>query len=91
MKNWLRNKLHRFIYPQDEIKMSTVTASGDRDIDMDGSLRFNVLNCAGGVVLQLHKYDEKRDRRNNSTYIIPDGEPVAERIGQIVSMELLKS
>jgi len=93
MKSWLRNKLHQFLYPSDSgVQMSKIAVSASSEsIDMDGSLRFNVLNCRGGVVLQLYRYDHKRDRSDNSTHLIPENENVAERIGQIVSLELLKN
>lgn len=93
MRNWLRNKLHRFLYPQDEVvamnKLSTT--SRNEGIDMDNCLRFNVLSCQGGIVVQLHKYDHKKDRSDNSTYVIPDHEDVTKRIAEIVSLELLKN
>jgi hypothetical protein len=44
----------------------------------------------GGTIVQIRHYDRKTDRNNNITHIIPDGEDIAERIGQIVSMELLR-
>ena len=45
----------------------------------------------GGTIVQIRHYDRKTDRHNNITHIIPDGEDISERIGQIVSMELLRS
>lgn len=90
MKTWLRNKIHGFLYPQDSMAQLSVAVTASGGVNMDDSLRFNVLVGSGGVVLQLQKYDRKSDRNNNSTHIIADGEPIAERIGQIVSMEMLK-
>ena len=94
MKNWLRNKLHNFLYPRDpqeisSAKLATVSVRSE-SIDMDNSLRFNVLVGSGGIVLQLIRYDHKKDRSDNSTHIIPEHEDIAVRIGQIVSMEILK-
>lgn len=66
-------------------------AMEDGSIDMSNALRFNVLPARGGVIVELRKYDHKIDRNNNSTHIIPEGENVAESIGQIVSLELLRS
>ena len=63
---------------------------GARSVDVDG-LSFNVMPAQGGTVVQIRQYDRKTDRNNNITHVIPDGEDISERIGQIVSMELLRS
>ena len=63
---------------------------GARAVDVEG-LSFNVMPAQGGTIVQIRHYDRKTDRHNNITHIIPDGEDISERIGQIVSMELLRS
>ena len=55
------------------------------------AIQFTVYTANGGRVIETRRYDRKTDRNNNSTYIITDDEDVATRVGQIVSMELLKS
>jgi len=65
-------------------------AVGARSVDVEG-LSFNVMPAQGGTVVQIRSYDRKTDRNNNITHVIPDGEDVAERLGQIVSMELLRA
>jgi hypothetical protein len=44
----------------------------------------------GGTLVQIRNYDSRKDRTDTSTYIITMDEDVATRIGQIVSLELLK-
>ena len=63
---------------------------GARSVDVEG-LSFNVMPAQGGTVVQIRQYDRKTDRNNHITHVIPDGEDISERIGQIVSMELLRS
>lgn len=58
-------------------------------VNMDHSIRFNVLSCRGGLVLEVRVYDKKTHENVTKTYLIPDGEPVAERIGQYVTMEMM--
>ena len=91
MRNWLRNKLHQFLYPANEAKMSTVSVRDSGDIDLDAGLRFNVMSARGGTIVQLRAYDQRTDRSKFSTHVIPDGENIAEAIGYIVSMELLSN
>jgi hypothetical protein len=59
-------------------------------VDIDG-MHFNVMKANGGVIVQLRTYDRKIDRNNYTTHIITDNEDVADRIGQIVSLEMLRS
>lgn len=65
-------------------------AVGARSIDIEG-LSFNIMAATGGTVVQVRYHDRKTDRTGYHTHVIPDGEDIAERIGQIVSMELLRS
>jgi hypothetical protein len=62
---------------------------GARAVDVEG-LSFNVMSAQGGTIVQIRHYDRKSDRNNNITHVIPDGEDISERIGQIVSLELLR-
>ncbi len=62
----------------------------DNGVDMSNSIRFNVLNCRGGVVLEVRTYNKKTHDNDVKTYLIPEGEPVAERIGQYVTMEMMQ-
>lgn len=86
---WLKRKIRIWldedlIYPIEK----TVCLSDGPDID---GLRFNVMSASGGTIVQIRHYDRKTDSHNYITHVIPDGENVADRIGQIVSMEILRS
>jgi hypothetical protein len=94
MKQWLRNKLLNFLREEVESKRASagiVIDDSSSSINMDNSLRFNVLTCNGGTVLELRTVDRRTHDSKYTTYIIPDGEDIATRIGHIVSMEILKS
>lgn len=89
--NWLKHKLRRWANSAQDVYAveQPIAIAGSRSIDIDG-LSFNVMPATGGTVVQIRHYDRKTDRNNNITHVIPDGEDIAERIGQIVSMELLR-
>ena len=104
MLKWLSNKIVRWGLKYDEerkTECSGVEVACDTpssQIDMDRALRFNVLVCQGGVVLELRIPDNGSNQKHSSygqsnikSYIIPENEDVAERIGQIVSMEILRA
>ena len=92
MTNWIRTKLHNFIFPRDNDapdKIASVRESHEADID---GMRFTVMPAEGGTIVQMRIYDRKRDESNNKTYVIPDTETdIAHRIGQIVALELLRA
>ena len=62
----------------------------------DNSIRstgmtFYMYAATGGTVIETSFYNEKNDRNDNQLYIIPEGENFSEVLGQIVSMERIKS
>lgn len=89
--NWLKRKIVKWVrddwYNSQPVQDVAVSA---RSVDVEG-LSFNVMPAQGGTVVQIRSYDRKSDRNNTITHVIPDGEDVATRLGQIVSMELLRS
>lgn len=89
---WLKRKITRWVREDWESMQPVMqdVAVGSRSIDIDG-LSFSVMSATGGTVVQIRSYDRKTDRNINNTYVIPDGENIAERVGQIVSMEILRS
>ena len=91
MKNWLRQKLHNFLYPSDraDVPKSNLVARSN-DVDIDG-LRFNIMVAEGGTIMQVRSYNQRTDQSTTKTYVIPDDEQdVAHRVGQIVAMEMIK-
>jgi hypothetical protein len=90
MIDWLRKKLHNFIFPQDENMGNSISVHEKHEADIEG-LRFTVMPARGGTIVQLRSYDSKRDQHEYATYVIPDGEDIAAEVGRIVSMELIRS
>ena len=92
MINWLRTRLHNFIFPQDNhaILTKSVSVRENDTPDIDG-MRFTVMVADGGTIVQMRTYDRRKDESNNKTYVIPESEQdIAHRIGQIVAMELIR-
>jgi hypothetical protein len=93
MIEWLRNKLHNFIFPSNRdgsisSKMASVRETHDADIE---GMRFTVMPAEGGTIVQMRTYDRRKDESNTKTYVIPEAEQdIAHRIGQIVAMELIR-
>jgi hypothetical protein len=90
MTNWLRNKLHNFIFPPPEPESKMVVRE-TTEADIEG-MRFTVMPAEGGTIVQMRIYDRRKDESNNKTYVIPDTEEdIAHRIGQIIALELLRA
>ena len=93
MINWIRSKLHNFIFPQDsEAKVASrgISVRESNEADIEG-MRFTVMPAEGGTIVQMRTYDRRKDEQHNKTYVIPDTEQdIAHRIGQIVSLEMMK-
>lgn len=65
-----------------------VVSSSDR---LNGSgLNFTIFTASGGHVVEYRSYDTKNDERINNLHIITNDQDIGERIGQIVTMELLR-
>lgn len=103
MKNWLRTKLHNFIWPMQEasrdpygsdIKMNSITSARHHGHSTLSSatepLRFTIYNASGGKIVEISHYDQKTDRNNTSLHIINNDEDFGESIGKIAFIELLK-
>lgn len=61
---------------------STINSSG---------MNFTVFNASGGYIIEYRKYDTKLDRNTNNLHIINTDEDLGERIGQIITLEILRN
>lgn len=102
MRNWLRNKLHNFIFPSSEesdmprpdrglaISGAKLRANHGIDEDCHEPMRFTVYNAQGGKILETRTYDKRNDRWTSSLHVIENNENFGDAIGKIVFMEMLK-
>jgi hypothetical protein len=102
MKEWLRRKLHNFIFSSGEdrdrlvgtainSKYATVSARHSQTLSSDNEpLRFTVYNASGGKIVEISHYDQKQDRHTTSLHIITNDENFGEELGKIAFVELLK-
>ena len=83
-QTWVRN------YENDAPDMEANTVREREQADIEG-LRFTVMPARGGTIVQLRKYNDKRDENEYTTYVIPDGEDIPAEVGKIVGMEIMKA
>jgi cystathionine beta-lyase family protein involved in aluminum resistance len=53
-------------------------------------MTFTLYSASGGHIVEYRSYDTKSDERINNLHIITNDQDIGERIGQIVTMELLR-
>ncbi len=53
-------------------------------------ITFELTSAVGGRILNVRRYDDRKDRHDNQTYVIPTGEDVGARVAKILNLELLK-
>jgi len=53
-------------------------------------ISFELTSAVGGRILNVRRYDNRTDRHNHQTYVIPSGEDVGSRVAKILNLELLK-
>ena len=62
----------------------------DNSPNMEKSIRFAVLPARGGCVMETRVFNAKDREWDTVSHIIPEGADVAESVGKIVAMELLR-
>jgi len=56
----------------------------------ENRISFELSTAVGGKILNVRHYDERKDRHDTQTYVIPTGEDVGERVAKIINLELFK-
>jgi hypothetical protein len=92
---WIHDKVEKAIGERnkygsvsDEKCVPMPVARGD---DISGkNMSFQLFFAEGGVVLQRYQYNHKTDRNENKLFLIGEDQDVAMRVGEIVSMEILR-
>ena len=89
MINWMRRSLRNFIL------VTTVDDYNDNEIEDNGMLmpdplEFKVQTAQGGTIVEVTSWDKKNEESIVKLHIIPDGENIADHVGKIVVMEMLR-
>ena len=53
-------------------------------------ISFELSTAVGGRILNVRRYDDRKDRHDSQTYVIPNGEDVGERVAKIINLEQYK-
>lgn len=79
--------------PMDYSKYGVISTAApvknSRGINSAG-LELSIYGADGGTVLEFRQYDMQRDRCEYSLHVIPQDSTFEERLGQAITMEMLK-
>jgi len=53
-------------------------------------ITFELTSAVGGRILNVRRYDNRKDQHDATTYVIPSGEDVGSRVSKIINLELIK-
>lgn len=56
----------------------------------ENRISFELSSAVGGKILNVRHYDNRLDRHENQTYVIPSGEDIGERVAKIINLEMFK-
>ncbi len=59
-------------------------------VEGEGTIRFELSSAVGGKILTVRRYDDRKDRHDQQTYVIPTGENLGERVAKIINLEQYK-
>ena len=97
MINWIRHKLHNFIFPQDttnelvESKSHRRNALISRGTGLDSrGMNFTIHMANGGYVLEYSTYNDKTDRHDNTLHVITADTDLGQGIAHIITLEMLR-
>lgn len=87
-----REKYENFKLP--ELKMAIsgaqVSAISRGQPEGEDRITFELSTAIGGRILNVRRYDNKTDRHDTQTYVIPQGVDIGERVTKIINMEIIK-
>jgi hypothetical protein len=86
------HKYDNDIYVKKELAMNMIGAAQIERGKAEGENRisFELTSAVGGKILNVRHYDERKDRHECQTYVIPTGEDIGERVAKIINLEMFR-
>ena len=75
------------------MKMNTIGSAQTVErgsVEGQDRISFELTAAVGGRILNVRRYDDRKDRHDATTYVIPSGEDVGARVAKILNLELIK-
>ena len=85
----LRRRIRDWVNDVDDQVIASTRVHNASHLDSQG-FRLQVYKASGGIVIETHAYDEKKDRSNIGLYVITEDQDVGYELGKIITFENLK-
>jgi co-chaperonin GroES (HSP10) len=72
------------------LQLGTAMAIEKGRAEGEDRITFELSTAVGGRILNVRRYDNRTDRHDSQTYVIPSGEDVGARVAKILNLELIK-
>jgi len=88
--SWFKEKLRNWLFTHDKETVSgSVYVNEDIDVDSDDSINFKVIPAAGGTIIRVSSYDNRKDISRVSLHIVTPDEDMAKSLSEILALERL--
>jgi hypothetical protein len=77
-------------FEESSIKMNSALQVERSRSEGTDRITFELSSAVGGKILNVRHYDDRKDRHEHQTYVIPTGEDIGERVAKIVNLEMFK-
>lgn len=88
-------KIQRKYEEQDEVVPyhgnKLVSTRGGNELSDNRPMTFNIYRANGGTIVELRKYDNRKDHWDNQLHVIPDDVDFNETLSRIVTLETLRA
>jgi len=68
-----------------------ISARGSNDLGDNRPMTFNIYRALGGSIVELRKYDNRKDHWDNQLHVIPDDVDFNDTLSKIVTLETLRA
>lgn len=81
---------NRYQFNEGSMKINSIPQAERSRPEGEDRITFELSSAVGGKILNVRHYDERKDRHEHQTYVIPNGEDIGERVAKIVNLEMFK-
>jgi hypothetical protein len=86
-----RESQNKWLQDKHNMAIGMGTAMVERgSVEGQDRITFELSSAVGGRILNVRRYDDRKDRHDSQTYVIPSGEDVGARVAKILNLELIK-
>ena len=90
----IQRKYDESCVPEDTVSYNPgnklISRRGD-DLSDNRPMTFNIYRANGGSIVELRKYDNRKDHWDNQLHVIPDEADFTDTLSKIVTLETLRS